>query len=193
MASCRDSSIVDPGVPSSDVPNSVGSFWSYAIYHSFGDYYDTLTISNIGRHTLPNGEVATVATWSYSSDPGTVDTQYVCTVNDTLNCYMLRSTDRIFERYLFPLRVGSYWLGQSANDTSSVAGIDSVDVPAGSFIECYRIERGWPGRNEHPWLTRWVAPSIGVVQWHEVKYEFGPFMPYAYEDASLIRYHLAND
>jgi hypothetical protein len=140
---------------------------------------------------MPNGDTATVALWNFSSDPSTIDTQYVADVDDTMDLYQLFSRQTVFERYIFPLRVGNRWLDMYENDTSFVAGIDSIEVPAGTFTRCFRVDRDWPGYRGNLWLRKWIDPEVGLVKWNEIKYDLGPFGPFAHDSAQLIRYSIA--
>jgi hypothetical protein len=74
---------------------------------------------------------------------------------------------------LFPLARGLRWYDTRAHaQVMEVTGLDTVDVPAGRFANCYQvlvtgIRRQWT-------MRQWFAPDVGLVKWEQQAFWFDP-------------------
>lgn len=63
-----------------------------------------------------------------------------------------------------PLREGAFWYGDQEQSLSvEVVALETVETPAGSFRDCFRIRIHAPV----PFLIDlWFAPDVGIIRWH---------------------------
>jgi hypothetical protein len=165
--SCGDESPTGHGGGPIDThfPNAIGMLWKYQVYDSLTETTDTVWFSITETATLGVDELVTewrekrvVADyfgWSYFHFRG-----------DTLEIFDDTAGVPANERIVFPLELGSTWIGPvAANDTSRVTLVGQIEVPAAKFSNGARIDRSWnldfeDGGN---WSQTWVVPDVGVV------------------------------
>jgi len=185
-AACSNPSGPEPGDAARAFPNTPGSRWTYAVYHTHTRLRDTIAVSIVG--TAPLGDRATASIWEYRSRFQT-DTEYVAYAGDTVNTYVRDSAGfHLSNRYLFPLATGRRWSDAFESDTSVVRGEEMISVPAGAFAHATRVDRSYPRRSTLPWINTWFVADTGIVKWEVVKYEFRPITEYERDQYQLLSY-----
>ncbi len=154
----------------SQFPMSVGSTWEYSIvdtvvYTYTGQtevFYDTVKVSIVGITNLPDGNEATVWQYQYRD---TVDTLFANLAGDTLFFYQKKGDLLLLKsRFILPLQVDKQW--QLSVFDYRVERADTVQVPAGVFINVFDVlERPRVG-NVVGLNHYFIAPQVGIVKYH---------------------------
>ena len=180
--SCKRSSTSagEPVVP--DFPNNAGNYWVYSFYDSLANKSDILTITIVGQ--TPD-KSASIWQFKYSDR---IDTQYVTISQDTV--IFAPAVNSPWSSYNtkipFPLLIGNKWRGNYLNDSSYVAEINSISVPAGSFSNAYKIVEGWGGFNDYGSIISWFVPKVGIVR----RYHKGVSFGLANDTFTLVSYNI---
>ena len=71
--------------------------------------------------------------------------------------------------YIVPFEVGQAWPEGEPVGQWLIEAIVDVDVPAGKYADCFRLQRSYPADS----LIRWVCLGLGVVreEWHHYDQE----------------------
>lgn len=168
-------------------PNSVGTFWRYAVIDSINQRIDTLVIRIVGTGTLDNNEPVTI--WQKTSLYDGTDSDYVSVTKAGVTIYPNRLSNSFDKKYIFPLQVGSFWINQNIRDTSKVSAVTTKKVIAGSFQNAYKIVRDFitpPGYNK-TYDEDWFVPNIGVIYRN---FEDQTLWPVS-QHWELLNYHIA--
>lgn len=143
-------------------PNSVGTYWKYAVVDYFNNRIDTLTIKIVDTATIDNGVIVTI--WQRNSHFDGTDSIYVSTKDTSAVIYFDKHAYS-FKKYEFPLNVGSSWRNQNISDTSKVISISDIKTSAGLFPNSYKIVRDFktlPGYHT-TYEEEWFAPGAGII------------------------------
>lgn len=97
------------------------------------------------------------------------------------------------ERILYlrqPLKVGDRWYDSEAErELTEVVALDSVDVPAGSFQNCYKLETKSSKVDFHQML--WLLPGLGTVKREKVqRWRRGDTMYELFQREELVEYQI---
>ena len=179
MTSCQKiTEPIEKDKRASQFPMSVGSTWVYSIvdtvvYTYTGKteiFYDTVKVSIVGFTNLPDGKEATVWQYQYRD---TVDTLFVNLAGDTLLFYQKNGDYLLLKSgFILPLQVDKQW--QLSVFDYWVEQADTVQVPAGVFINVFDVlERPRVG-NVVGLNHYFIAPQVGIV-----KYYSGTFATFA--------------
>lgn len=142
-------------------PNMVGDKWTYTIYDSLANSVDTLNMKIIGT-TTGGGKSLTI--WVMESRVYN-DTFYVHVDHDTVKYYDDPIPNAVEHKLVFPLQIGNFWKNQyQLSDSTVVKSIESVNVPANTYNDAYRIERNWTSFNIHGFSITWFVNNIGTVK-----------------------------
>jgi hypothetical protein len=148
-------------------PNAIGMLWKYQVYDSLTEVTDTVWFSVTDTFTLSTGDFVTL--WRekrIGAERHYFRLSFLGFRGDTLETFDDSVGVPANERIVFPLELSSSWTGPVAvDDTSTVAQIGQIEVPAGKFNNGARIDRSWnldfeEGGN---WSQTWVVPDVGVV------------------------------
>lgn len=148
-------------------PNAVGMLWVYEVHDSLTEATDTVWVSVTDTAGYPAGQV--VLRWRLnwnSTVSGENRYAYSAIGMDTIDFWTESRPQLMFlERFVLPMSRGTEWIAPIGADTSRVADIGTVTVPAGSFRGSAHIERKWnPGLcGDGNWSWTWIAPDVGVV------------------------------
>lgn len=143
------------------IPLKSGSTWSYVRFDSLRALEDTVIFNVIGQVISVHGDTGI--------EIELVDTMqnkfYAKMVFDTLLFVSdLEPPITLLARFVLPLEVGNQWLGNTAFDSVSVVGRETVEVPAGVFKSAFRVERKSWILNQYDLTTYWIAPGVGIVK-----------------------------
>ena len=169
-----------------DLPNSVGCRWVYEVYDSLMDVTDTVTVAITDTITLADIIPATVwvSTWN-----GSIDTQYVSLVNDTVSVYPTKDTSFLDAMYIYPLEVGANWTYRHrlGNATCIVDGSGVFSVQSVVYRHSFRIETEIRGIvfDDFSTCSVWLAPRTGMI-WINLYEEFN------YSLLAIQRWELIN-
>jgi hypothetical protein len=155
-----------------DFPNSVGCQWVYEVYDSLMDVTDTVTVAIIDTTTL--ADIIPAAVWVFTWN-GSIDTQYVSVVNDTVSIYPTRDTSFLDAMYIYPLEVGASWTYRHrlGNATSIVDGSGVFSVDSVIYRNSFRIETDIRGIvfDDFSTCSVWLASKTGMI-WMNLYEEF---------------------
>ena len=164
--SCGQNNNATPNPSKSDTvavaafPNQIGDSWTYSVFDSTTLKTQTVVVKITGDTIFSNNEKFKV--WEYHY-PDKIDTGYVNIVENTLN---LNTKDSFYNtKYIFPLYPGKSWLSGIGGfyHNSTVEKIDTVTVPAGSFIDCYDIRTEIAANNYALIEDSWLKPKVGII------------------------------
>jgi hypothetical protein len=180
--SCKNSATSTTTAIPADFPNNIGNKWVYSFYDSLSNKSDYLTITIVGQTADKSAAI-----WQFKY-PDRIDTQYVSASHDTIqfNPYISSSWFSYNNKIPFPLQVGNGWRGNYANDSTYVAEINSITVPAGTFTNAYKIVEGWGGFNDYGLIITWFVPKVGIVSRYHKGWSFGM----ANETFTLVSYNI---
>lgn len=171
IAACNDN--VDPvkePVPVTlavtEFPHVPGTRWTYTVYDSLTGLTDTAMVSITGNTELINN--VPVQIWVTAR--GSVrDTSYVAVRGNTVEFYATLSSNNP-ETLVFPLAAGSSW--GTSTDTNTVAGIDMIVTPSGTFDESFDVLRRAFGMNYALHTHTWLVPHVGIVMRTKIESDF---------------------
>lgn len=97
------------------------------------------------------------------------------------------------ERILYlrlPLRIGDRWYESDAErELTEVVAIDSVDVPAGKFQNCYKLET--KSNKVDFQRTLWLLPGLGAVKREKIqRWRRGDTMFELFQREELVEYQV---
>ncbi len=97
------------------------------------------------------------------------------------------------ERILYlrlPLRVGDRWYESEAErELTEVVAVDSVDVPAGKFQNCYKLET--KSNKVDFQRTLWLLPGLGAVKREKIqRWQRGDTMFELFQREELVEYQV---
>ena len=172
LCSCNDDDSPTNGGshPIGQLPSQIGMLWKYQVYDSLAETTDTVWISvtDLDHRSITG---SAVFIWgSYWTTRDSVVWRNVIFRGDTVDIYTdtaQTEPDR-YERLVFPLELGREWVLPFGVDTSRVAEVGTIQVPAGTFTGAARVERVWNRDFEggHDQSTSWIAHNVGVVSRH---------------------------
>ncbi len=155
-----------------DFPNSVGYQWIYEVHDSLMGVTDTVTVAIIDTITLV--DIILAAVWVFTWN-GSVDTQYVSVVNDTVSVYPTRDTSFLVAMYIYPVEVGASWTYRHrlGNATSIVDGSGAFSVDSVVYKNSLRIETEIRGIvfDDFSTCSVWLASGTGMI-WMNLYEEF---------------------
>ena len=163
FAACEKSSVTNPPstTGTSTFPNKVGDKWTYAVYDSISNSFDTLTTEIAGTIVVNN---QTLSIWVMNSN-SYKDSLFVSADNESVVFYQDRNATIIDHKYELPLVVGNYWYNPGQQfDSTTVKDKESVTVPAGSYPEVFKLERKWGSFNVYGNSDTWIDNDIGIVK-----------------------------
>jgi hypothetical protein len=171
LCSCNDDDTPTNGGHHSiqQLPSQVGMLWKYQVYDSLTQTTDTVWVSvTEGRPSIPE---LTVFVWRmYWTARDSVVWRDISFRGDTVEIYTdtVQTEPDLLEWFVFPLEVGREWVLPYGVDTSRVAEVGTIRVPAGTFSSAARVERVWDTDFEGGgnWSTTWVARNVGIVSRH---------------------------
>lgn len=153
----------------SHFPLTVGSSWKYAIvdtliYTYTGEteiHHDTVDVTIIDSTILPNGENAVI--WQYVFRNET-DSLFACLSNDTLFFYDTDGNHLVLKfGFVLPLQVSNEW--EFLLLDYRVFQKDSVQVPAGLFVDVFHVREREKQGNSIGWNDFFIAPKVGIVKY----------------------------
>jgi hypothetical protein len=159
--SCKDSTVTPSGTSESN--DGLPPYWKYAIYDSLAHTADTLLLHAVDSLRLPDGRSAIRLLYLYRTR---TDTVFGTHSGDTLLFYS--SEDFITPTLMFvvPFQVGTGWHYPSP-DSFTVVAKETVAVPTGNFMNCYKITRVPFEGNFYGGTDYWLDSSIGLIRLHE--------------------------
>jgi hypothetical protein len=180
--SCKNASTPSTEPVPADFPNNVGNKWVYSFYDSLSNKSDYLTVTIVGQTA---NKSASIWQFKYSNR---IDTQYVTVTSDTVHFdpHISSPWSSYNNIFLFPLQVGNGWRGDYVLDSTYIAEINSIIVPAGSFSNAYNIVERWGGFNDYGSITSWFVPKVGIVRRYHRGISFGE----ANDTFSLVSYNI---
>jgi len=171
LCSCGDDSPINGGRHSIEqLPSQIGMLWKYEVYDSLAETTDTVWISvtDLDHRSIAG---STMFIWgSYWTTRDSVVWGNVIIRGDTVDIHTdtSQTVPYRYERLVFPLELGREWVLPFGVDTSRVAEVGTIQVPAGTFTDAARVERVW-NRDFEGGCDRsatWIAPNVGVVSRH---------------------------
>jgi hypothetical protein len=180
--SCKNTTTPLIATNLTDFPNNVGNKWVYSYYDSLSNKSDYLTVTIVGQ--TPD-KLSTIWQFKYSDR---IDTQYVTFSGDTVRFdpHISSPWSSYNNIFLFPLQVGNGWKDDYLLDSTFVAEINSIIVPAGSFMDAYKIVESWGGFNDYGSIISWFVPKVGIVRRYHRGISFGE----ANDTFSLLSYNI---
>ena len=127
----------------------------------------SLELRCVGRKPMPNGR----ETWALHRHVGGVTDTIFAEQADSLVLYWyVRDFDHPDTELVLPLRAGRTWIfrgGKLSSTQATAVRQESVKVPAGEYVQAWRIEdsttladgKTLPGR-----IVRWYAAGVGLVR-----------------------------
>lgn len=179
---------------SEDFPNTLGSWWTYAVYDSLTQERDTVEVQ-VAEQTevMLWGELQPATRWRLK--PALDDSVwYVITTGDTVQVWGGDGGSLLGRRfmYVFPLEVGSRWPPEGGClDSTEVVARSEVPIPDSAGRTAYFLQsRGFCFNTAYK-EERWFAPGVGLlsVNWWE---EWLPFVS-RNQTWKLISFHIASD
>jgi hypothetical protein len=158
--SCEGGSNAPQSVNADNLPLSVGSAWTYAIYDSVRHVADTVTVTVVDSTLLSNGSTAMIFQYAYTHS---LESQYVVRSGDSVLVYRSPEIGTLSMIYILPFEVGRQWTSYTPA-SMKVTAMDRVSVPAGSFDRTFRIEHHPNIGNFYGGTTFWFAPNVGLVR-----------------------------
>jgi hypothetical protein len=135
-------------------PNTDGYSWTYTRNFSDGrSQTEKITYAGTTTAFLQTVQIARRETHA----PGSVSTSESLFKVSALAVYVVKNmsgTDVLAAAFVFPLFVGS------DSGASTVLALEDVTVPAGSFINCFKLRSTDGGYTYYSWL----APNVGMVK-----------------------------
>ena len=180
--SCKNSTAPLTNTSTPDFPNTIGNKWVYSLYDSLSKTSEYLTITIIGQTPDKSSAI-----WQFKYSDR-IDTQFVTVSGDTVrfNPHISSPWSSYNNIFLFPLKVGNGWKGDYLIDSTYVAEINSIIVPAGSFSNAYKIVESWGGFNDYGSIISWFVPKVGIVS----LYHKGWSIPVINETFNLVSYNI---
>ena len=153
-----------PGLPEELYPIHSSVFWIYDV-EAYKN--DSLLYRNTDTLTIDKQVI-----WGSSNWYGLSDEDSIYWRNGVEGVWRLLKDsgypDGFAEKYYaYPVVAGDKWYVRSDDDTVNVVSlIETVDVPAGTFHDCYyyRFERSDRSRR----ASIWIKPGVGIVQQSEL-------------------------
>lgn len=158
-------------------PVGVGTFWDYEVYDlnpptgdDYSPFFDTLyvtitdTIYDNGQTVYQLESEGFYPFWQWLTD-----TIFIVKTADSLIAEDRLGSNEPVLLALFPLEEGRRWVFWASKEDSvwgEVITKEDVEVKAGSFADCFRIEY-FPNRSMDWKWTVWLTPGKGPV-----KYEY---------------------
>ncbi len=164
--------IIGCGGEKSIIPITVGNDWNYGLTTIMtGTVNDTMTGSQtlqISRETTLDNETGAfevIFRMEYDDTlvTGTTDTMYFVETDDYLLVYSSKSDTEPDTHLVFPVETGNTWTvhkDTSSTQTATVLGKKNVNVPAGTYNDCWEIGYIYDGETTY---TYW-APGTGNVK-----------------------------
>jgi len=165
-------SVSNDGSEFDDFPNNVGCQWIYEVYDNLMGVTDTVTVAIIDTITL--ADIIPAAVWEFTWN-GSIDTQYVSVVNDTVSVYPTRDISFLTAMYIYPLEVGTSWTYRHrlGNATSIVDGSGAFFVNSVVYRNSFRVETEIRGIvfDDFSTCSVWLASETGMI-WMNLYEEF---------------------
>jgi hypothetical protein len=147
-------------VNAENLPLSVGSAWTYAIYDSVRHKADTVAVTIVDSTVLSNGSAAMIFQYAYRHS---VDSQFVAREGDSVLVYRSPEVGTLSMIYILPFEVGRQWTSYTPA-SMKVAAMERVSVPSGSYGRTFRVEHHPNIGNFYGGTTFWFAPNVGLVR-----------------------------
>jgi len=182
--SCGQNNSVTPNPPKSDTatiaafPNQIGDSWTYSVFDSIKKTTQTVVMKIVGDSLFKEGK--TYKIWQYDLSGKKAD--YVNITGDTIEIY----TPLIFKSYVFPIYLNKSW---SKPGDCKVTKIETINVPAGTFNNCYIIHRIIASPNYVLDEYVWFKPGVGVIKRQANEIDLGVRTNRVWK---LMSYHLVN-
>jgi len=149
-----------------DYPYNIGSKWNYAVYDSILRLGYTETVEITGTTQLNNGLSAKVFKSTFSINKDSAAYLYLTENADTLSFWQEigGNYDYIDRRYVYPINVGSQWIGVNNMDTVRVVSNENIKAPAGNF-NTFEVTRRYSLAGNYSFSeNEWYSPSIGMIR-----------------------------
>lgn len=149
-------------------PNSVGDYWKYKYSDSLGNSTSFVDVNIVGNKTLPNGQVAKVWVFKFTSN---VDTNYVYQIGDTirfLNVYL-----EVVNTYVTPLTLNNKWENSFLFDSIEVKEQRTFILNKKNFDNSFLLNEHGYGFNYFLTRVEWFCPNIGMLTKARKEYSLG--------------------
>lgn len=150
--------------PDNYFPNAVGNKYTYNVVDSVSNTTYTVNVAVVGKTTLPNGQPATIWTYTY---PNSIDTNYVFSNKDSVMFYSNQKLDystSITNVYHLPLSIGAKWRVSFLGDTSTVISNNAISVNGKTYNNTYLIHEQGHQYNYGTDRDQWYVPNIGMIK-----------------------------
>jgi hypothetical protein len=163
--------VVDTNRAESDFPNNVGNKYVYSVTDSVNRKTFNVNVVITGITTLPNGNSATIWTFTY---PDHIDTNYVTSNGNGSVVFFDKLKINVVKRYYFPLTVGKQWYNSFNNDICQVAGFISLSTEGASCPDTYLITESAFSPNYHLSGNQWYVLGVGMAKMNFREFNFSP-------------------
>jgi len=184
---CGQNNTVSPNPLPSDslsakeaFPNRIGDSWTYSVFDSIKKTTQTVVMKIVGDSLFKNGK--TYKIWQY--DLSGKKAYYVNITADTVQII----SPLIYKAYVFPLFFNKAWTGP-APGKCKITKIETLNVPAGTFKNCYVIHREVAVTNYFLDEYVWFKPHVGVIKRQAYERDLGAQTNRVWK---LMSYHLGN-
>ncbi|SFQ20923.1 hypothetical protein SAMN04515674_11253 [Pseudarcicella hirudinis] len=155
-----------------DFPNKVGNQWTYLVKDNIQNIEAEVTVSIVGKTTIPTGEQATIWKYVYFNR---IDTNYVVQLKDTIKVYekyFLRNPNSTTYRgvlkkyYLYPLKLNNTWGSTLKNEIpTKVIEQKSITVKSGTYDKAFHLQTtGTACCNYSLSEDAWLTPGVGLLK-----------------------------
>jgi hypothetical protein len=158
--SCQGKGEGPETVNAANLPLSVGSTWTYAIYDSIGNAADTVRITVADSAALSNDSPALLLQYAYAHSR---DEHYLATYGDSVFVYHSPDIGSLSMIYVLPFAPGRQWTSYPPA-SMKVRAMERVAVPAGSYERAFRLEHHPFIGNFYGGTTFWFVPHVGLVR-----------------------------
>ncbi len=159
-------------------PNQIGDSWTYSVFDSITRTTQTVEMKIVGDSLFKNGK--TYKIWQYDLSGKKAD--YVNITGDTIGIY----TPLIFKTYVFPFYLNKSWIRLGK---CKIIKIETINVPAGTFNDCYVIHRLTLSYNYVLDEYVWFKPLVGIIKRQAYERDLGVQTNRVWK---LTDYHLVN-
>lgn len=161
-------------------PNQIGDRWIYSVFDSTTRTTQTVEVKIVGDSLFKNGK--TYKIWQYNLSGKKAD--YVNITADTVQII----SPLIYKAYVFPLFFNKAWTGP-APGKCKIIKIETINVPAGTFNDCYVIHRLTLSYNYVLDEYVWFKPLVGIIKRQAYERDLGAQTNRVWK---LMSYHLVN-
>jgi len=158
--SCSNNEVGPSNTLSIQIPLSVGSTWTYAIYDSVAHNADTVKVTVHDKISSTFSGYTYLLLYHYSKH---IDSLYAVVSMDTLYYYTTTDIVNPLMKFVFPLKEEQGWhaLGYSISVRK-----ENIVVPADTFKNCYAVYQQPNIGNQSGGITYWIVPGVGMVEKH---------------------------